>query len=159
MTDEKRGRTPEQEQRRNEQQRIFRATTRDIFNGQQREYRATNKELAIASGEETADAAYTKLWKLKNKDTTAIQYIARTYAVDKEYATELYKRAKGNCDCCGRSLEETGQKNNLSVDHDHDTGEVRGVLCHACNASFGLLRESETRILALLDYWKTHKGK
>jgi Recombination endonuclease VII len=36
----------------------------------------------------------------------------------------------------------------LYVDHDHRTGEVRGLLCNACNTAIGLLEEDRARISA-----------
>ena len=40
----------------------------------------------------------------------------------------------------------------LAVDHDHETGEIRGLLCARCNTAIGLLDESHERLLAAGDY-------
>ena len=40
------------------------------------------------------------------------------------------------------------------MDHDHETGEVRGLLCANCNLAIGLLEDSPSRILAAAAYVK-----
>lgn len=40
----------------------------------------------------------------------------------------------------------------LHIDHDHDTGVVRGILCGGCNVALGLLGEDVARIRALAEY-------
>lgn len=40
----------------------------------------------------------------------------------------------------------------LRVDHDHQTGAVRGLLCRNCNVALGLLKDSHDRVRTLLDY-------
>jgi Recombination endonuclease VII len=44
---------------------------------------------------------------------------------------ELYKAQEGNCACCG--THESMFKRKLHVDHDHETGQIRGLLCTRCN--------------------------
>jgi len=44
------------------------------------------------------------------------------------------------CAICG--LHESNFKNPLSVDHDHNTGKIRGLLCQNCNKGIGNLKES-----------------
>jgi len=60
------------------------------------------------------------------------------------------------CYICKQS-ETRKQRNDtipevLCVDHNHSTKQVRKLLCHACNASFGLLKENPIIIKAMLDY-------
>ncbi|WP_181036225.1 endonuclease VII domain-containing protein [Arthrobacter sp. N199823] len=55
----------------------------------------------------------------------------------------------GLCASCG---QEPDNKNGFHIDHDHDTGIVRSLLCHSCNVAFGMLREDPIRIGALLKY-------
>jgi hypothetical protein len=52
----------------------------------------------------------------------------------------------GRCASCRDQLIET------HVDHDHVTGEVRGVLCPNCNKALGMLKDDPMRVSALLTY-------
>lgn len=40
----------------------------------------------------------------------------------------------------------------LSVDHDHHTGLIRGILCWACNAALGKFRDDGERIVKAAEY-------
>ena len=37
------------------------------------------------------------------------------------------------CECCGRYME------NVVVDHNRKTGQVRGIICRRCNTALGML--------------------
>lgn len=50
----------------------------------------------------------------------------------------LYEYQGGKCYLCKRA---TGKTRRLSVDHDHATGEVRGLLCRPCNDILGHARD------------------
>lgn len=52
----------------------------------------------------------------------------------------------------GKKCASCGIAAKLVVDHDHETRIVRGLLCHGCNSSLGLLGEDPARIRALADY-------
>jgi hypothetical protein len=61
------------------------------------------------------------------------------YGVDDAEYERLLLRQGGRCALCGE-LPENGRS--LNIDHDHETGLVRGLLCHHCNTAIGLFRES-----------------
>lgn len=56
----------------------------------------------------------------------------------------------GRCAACSEPLIYTERP--VHVDHCHDSGVVRGLLCGACNTSEGLLRGNPQIILGLLSY-------
>lgn len=54
---------------------------------------------------------------------------------------EWERRRRGCCAICGQVPEENGRQR-LCVDHDHETGAVRGLLCHRCNVMLGWARDN-----------------
>lgn len=57
--------------------------------------------------------------------------------ITEEQYEELKKNHGGLCDLCGRPPKFGKSKQSLHLDHCHDTGEVRGFLCVACNHTVG----------------------
>jgi hypothetical protein len=52
----------------------------------------------------------------------------------------MLKTQNNQCVICGKTPEENGKR--LCVDHDHETGAVRGLLCDKCNTGLGFFRDS-----------------
>lgn len=78
------------------------------------------------------------------------------YGITPEQWDELFESQNGQCASCGDVPPEDA-KRRFHVDHDHTTGEVRGILCHSCNVALGHLKEDQDRIAALGRYlalWK-----
>lgn len=64
--------------------------------------------------------------------------VAKVYGIEPDDYDRLYKSQGGSCAICQRA---TGATRRLSVDHNHKTGEVRGLLCRPCNDMLGHARD------------------
>jgi hypothetical protein len=60
-----------------------------------------------------------------------------------------------NNKCAICSTHQSFLKKTLSVDHDHETGKTRGLLCQRCNTAIGMLKDS----IDLLDKAKSYLQK
>ncbi len=77
--------------------------------------------------------------------------IAKVYGIAPDDYDRLYFAQDGRCAICRRA---TGKTRRLSVDHDHKTGRVRGLLCRPCNDVLGHARDEPeffTRAYQYLD--------
>ena len=72
----------------------------------------------------------------------------------KDYDT-LYPKQGGQCAICGTDTPG-GPGERFRVDHNHDTGEVRGLLCNSCNRGLGYLKDSPTILSKALTYLSTN---
>lgn len=64
--------------------------------------------------------------------------VQNVYGLKKGEYAKLYEFQGGMCALCRRA---TGASRRLSVDHDHATGNVRGLLCRPCNSLLGHARD------------------
>ena len=69
----------------------------------------------------------------------------------KEY-DRLFFLQKGRCAICPTTLE---RDRDTHVDHDHNTGKVRGLLCGPCNRAIGLLQDDPQRCKNAATYLET----
>ena len=77
------------------------------------------------------------------------RYRAR-YGITIEEYERLARTQRWRCAICGRPPYPAGSR--LVPDHNHATGEIRGLLCSTCNAGLGLLGEKPERLRAAADY-------
>lgn len=68
-----------------------------------------------------------------------------------EYETRVADQ-RGLCAACGRVPQGERHHAELHVDHDHETGQVRGLLCSPCNMALGLLSDDPNRMRGLIRY-------
>ena len=79
----------------------------------------------------------------------------KQYGITLTEYNEKLKTQGGGCAVCGKTPEENGRR--LAVDHNHETGKVRGLLCIGCNVGLGwfeLLFDKATEYLLL---WEDQK--
>jgi hypothetical protein len=85
-------------------------------------------------------------------------HLKKTYDLTQEEYNNKLKEQNHKCDICGIDAVEA-PKQKLFVDHCHDTNKIRGLLCHNCNVSIGLLKESINTLTKAIAYLDKHKGE
>jgi hypothetical protein len=90
--------------------------------------------------------------KRANATERPFDYLKREYGLTKEDYLEMLKFQNGVCAiCCNPE-----KKKRLAVDHCHNTGKIRGLLCTRCNTSIGRFNDDVELLQKAIDYLKTH---
>ena len=72
------------------------------------------------------------------------------YGISLEEFDSLREKQNYCCAICGQ--HEDTQKKNLFVDHCHETGRVRGLLCNCCNFALGHFKDSQLLLQKAINY-------
>lgn len=88
--------------------------------------------------------------------------LSSTYGITQGDYDALLAEQGGVCAICGQDEPaahgRTGEKFALSVDHCHDTGRVRGLLCQKCNRAIGLLGDDVDLLKKAIYYLERGSG-
>lgn len=90
-----------------------------------------------------------KKFKREQKKANHDRMVTKTYNLEPGDYDKLYARQGGVCAICQRAK---GIVKRLAVDHDHDTGLVRGLLCGPCNQLVGYFKNSPETFRRAADY-------
>jgi len=112
-----------------------------------REYRANNIDKVRESQKQSK----------KNKpDFYRNKRLVYEFGITLAEYQEMLKSQNSVCAICfqpeRRIHPRTGRLWELCVDHDHATGEIRGLLCCDCNTALGLFRDNPSNIRAAINY-------
>lgn len=105
---------------------------------------------------------YMREWHRKsraaNKDYYLEQDLRKKYGVTLEWHREKLSKQNGVCAIC-KQPETTVIRNKviaMPVDHDHNTGRARGLLCTKCNRGLGLFRDDKEILKSAVQYLETN---
>ena len=133
-----------------------------------RRYRAKDPARAIAA---------TMRWRKKNREYVALKerdykrkmrlerpddmkdcQLRSMYGVTLAWLRATTSAQSGRCAICRNEPSGRGNAGTLHIDHDHNTGKVRALLCVKCNLGIARLREDPSICRAAAAYLEKHKG-
>lgn len=76
-----------------------------------------------------------------------------TYGLKEEEFDKLYAQQTGKCVGCRLEF-----KDDINVDHNHQTGKIRGLLCSNCNSGLGMFKDDYKLLQKAIEYLKEHNG-
>jgi len=83
------------------------------------------------------------------------RYLERTYGITWDDYERMLEEQEHKCKLCGSEgflMDEKRHSMKLVVDHCHEGGQVRGLLCHNCNRALGLLKDDVDTLQKAIDY-------
>lgn len=113
----------------------LRAQSRRYYEKHRDQVRARSKARRVAH---PANAALAQ----KKKD------LRRLYGISFDEYERMLVSQEYRCAICRAHQDDC----TLCVDHHHDSGAVRGLLCSSCNSAIGLLHESVAACASAMDY-------
>ncbi len=84
----------------------------------------------------------------REKDTWTLAKRCARRGITPEQLVDQFERQE--C-CCAICKQEVALMDS-AIDHNHETGEFRGVLCRQCNRALGMFKDSPTVLRNALDY-------
>jgi len=108
----------------------------------------------------TATKAHKK-WEKKQKEKFGAHWqyehhLKQRYGIDAKQYAILFAAQNGLCAICHQPETEIDKRTNetrsLHVDHNHDTDEIRGLLCGKCNRGIAHLKENVTSFQNAINY-------
>jgi hypothetical protein len=88
-------------------------------------------------------------WQRENPETREDARLRREYGISLEEYQWMLEVQDGVCAICRKPEVRICR---LSVDHDHETGQVRGLLCAKCNSILGYAEDQPLILQAAIDY-------
>ena len=94
----------------------------------------------------------------RTRDRHRELHTARKYGISVEEYRNLFIKQNNLCAVCGNPETAVDKINgnirSLALDHNHKTGEIRGLLCQNCNNAIGHLHEDLTLLDKIRNYLK-----
>ena len=88
-------------------------------------------------------------WARANPEKRRGHKLKHRYGIDNVDYDNMVQQQRGRCDICNT-------KTKLAVDHCHVSGQVRALLCNACNVGLGHFNDNAELLRAAADYIRKH---
>jgi len=113
------------------------------------EWRRKNRE---------ASRAASRKWAAENLENRRNYRFLKDYGVSRSEVADYLLSVGGRCEICQHEIHLGGRsKWRACVDHCHETGDVRGVLCSNCNSAIGLFANNPDLLISGSRYLLTKK--
>jgi Recombination endonuclease VII len=126
-------------EKRREYNREYSTTHPDQMREYKRKYYAANRDAILLRRRERSKT---------KPGAERERHLFRRYGLTPNAWDTMFDGQGQRCAIC------RGESRRWDTDHDHNTGEVRGILCGPCNRAIGLLKDSPEVVTRAAEYLK-----
>ena len=137
----------------------FKVFVQDIGNRPSEQYRLRkfNSELGYIRGNVGWNLMFKEQegqhWNVRNKDKIRNYKLKHKFKISSDDYDKMSSEQDDKCFICSKTSSEN--KKRLAIDHNHETGVVRKLLCNDCNALLGFCKEDVGILQKSIDYLNT----
>lgn len=106
-----------------------------------KKYRTANREKTLMAN---------KKWRNANPKKDIKRHLMAHYNMTVDEYNFMFESQQGKCAICGQHQSELTKA--LFVDHNHETGKIRGLLCSKCNAGIGFFHDDIALLNIAIEY-------
>ncbi len=88
----------------------------------------------------------------REKDPWTLSKRCARRGITPDQLVSCYERQEGCCAICKEDIKLIDS----AIDHNHDTGEFRGVLCKQCNRALGMFKDNYEILISASEYLKNN---
>lgn len=100
----------------------------------------------------------TAAWRVEHPGCRSRQHRSARYGLTPADLDRMHAEQGGLCAICGYPPDGKASMAILHVDHDHNTGKVRALLCQKCNKGLGTFRDNPAILQKAAWYLLRHKA-
>lgn len=100
--------------------------------------------------------AVRKIWRINNGESTKECQLRNKYGITLQDWGVMLGKQEGLCAICSSVLDRGKYTH---VDHDHNSGRVRAILCSGCNAGLGHFKENAESLRLAANYVQDHAAR
>jgi hypothetical protein len=90
-------------------------------------------------------------WRTEaGKRSSANTKLKQRFGITMNEYEKMLAAVNGKCEICGAENSYNGHR--LGIDHNHETGKIRGILCKSCNLGISALQENDSIIQSAAQY-------
>ena len=132
-----------------ERMKRWRAEKKDHIREYQRAWREKNADHVKAYNAEYMPEYYTRDYAAEGRWVRGL----KQYGLTPDTFNAMWLEQEGKCAICEHEMLPRGRKKEaVAVDHNHATGEVRGLLCRGCNHGIGNLKDDPEVLKRAAEY-------
>lgn len=121
-----------------------------------RAYYSANRERILAKNRRWAKQNRQRASTPERRHAFWKWWLKSQYGITPEQFTRMMIQQQGRCAICSTAFGE-GQGKAPYVDHCHENGTLRELLCSRCNVALGHADDSPERLQAMADYIRKHR--
>jgi hypothetical protein len=106
-------------------------------------------------------AAYLRAYRVKRPSRYKDSQLRKSFGITKDQYDQMLKDQNHVCAICEKTerVMHKGRPRDLAVDHCHETGVIRGLLCSDCNSGLGWFSDNITLLHEAATYVEHHARK